>query len=223
MDRRSVRARRALRHAHDPVPPLIALPPHVWALVLHRASVHDIFIVAHVCRALHTLIFAQSRCTCGTSDVNENAESAHTRAFWAHLLDAGPPPVSFSEWQDFAYNGLVTHVILALRCGIDPAICHQWALRNASAKGHVAVVECLLRDERVDPRANDQCALLVASDYGHLEVVRCLLRDVRVVRDVHALRRAIGAAAYEGHGAIVDLLQRHCVPRSLGIFGQDLP
>jgi hypothetical protein len=57
---------------------------------------------------------------------------------------------------------------------------HNFAIREASANGHLAVVERLLADPRVDPSADDNYAIREASSNGHLSVVERLLADPRV-------------------------------------------
>jgi hypothetical protein len=51
---------------------------------------------------------------------------------------------------------------------VDPAIEDNRAIRGASFRGHLAVVNCLLQDARVDPAAQDNCAIFLASQEGHL-------------------------------------------------------
>jgi len=186
----------------------IPLPPHVWALVLCDATVHDLFVVAHACRALHTLITSQAECTCARGLVcNENEEGSRTRAFWTHLRDARAAPFAFDEWSAYVRWGHVAHVAMALRCGVDPSANSQCAIRDASEYGHVDVVRILLRDARVDPSADDQYAIGFASRNGHVEVVERLLRDARV--DPGADRQwAIRHASETGHVAVVDRLLR---------------
>jgi hypothetical protein len=50
----------------------------------------------------------------------------------------------------------------------------------AAQCGHIAVVERLLKDERVDPSADDNHAVLLAAQNGHFAVVDRLLEDDRV-------------------------------------------
>ena len=56
----------------------------------------------------------------------------------------------------------------------DPSINHNYAIQWASRRGHLKVVQELLKDNRVDPSANDNYAIRNASENGHLEVVKAL-------------------------------------------------
>jgi hypothetical protein len=72
-------------------------------------------------------------------------------------------------------------------------------------RGHIAVLDRLLDDDRVDPSADDNCAVRWAATSGHLAVVMRLLQDVRV--DPSASNNfAIWVAAACGHLAVVDRL-----------------
>ena len=189
---------------------LTDLPPHVWALVLRNAMVHDLFVVAHVCRALHELIASSATCTCATvSETPTNrtdGASARSRAFWTHWRDVHPPP-SLDEWQMLVQRGHVTHIGLAMRCGADPSARNQFAVRFASSKGHVHVVNLLLRDERVDPSVAEQYTIGFASCNGHVEVVDRLLRDARVDPGADS-QWAIRHASSNGHVNVVERLLR---------------
>ena len=189
---------------------LTDLPPHVWAHVLRHATVHDLFVVAHVCRALHGLIASAATCTCATvaemPAKGEKRARSHAHAFWTHWRNVRPPP-SLDAWRMYACQGHVAHVALALRCGVDPGADDQCAVRYASGNGHVEVVELLLRDERVDPSVRDQQALYWAAVRGHMPVLERLLRDERVDPSANgqcAIRWAIEA----GRVVVVDRLLR---------------
>jgi len=186
---------------------LIDLPPHVWALVLRDASVHAIFTLAHVCRALHELIASTATCTCATvAETPSDEASARSRAFWAHWGDVHPPP-SLDEWKAHVRCGHVAHIAVALRCGADPSSNYQWPVLKASEYGHLAIVTLLLRDARVDPSAFTQYAIRMASENGHVAVVERLLRDARVNPNADE-QRAFRSASREGHVKVVDCLLR---------------
>ena len=57
----------------------------------------------------------------------------------------------------------------------DPTNNNNFAIRNASEKGHVEVVKLLLQDTRVDPSANYNYAIRHASENNHIEVVKLLM------------------------------------------------
>jgi len=212
---------------------LTDLPPHVWALVLRDATVHDLFVVAHTCRALHALIVSSDTCACARASTGERAEDrAHTRAYWAHWRDARPP-LPLSAWHEHVRCGHAAHVALALRCSADPNAESQWAVRRASEHGQLAIVDHLLRDGRVgstghlygalslasqnghlavvarllrhgvDPSARNQCAVRWASANGHVEVVNLLLRDARVDPSTDD-QCALRMACDNGHAEVVD-------------------
>jgi len=184
---------------------LLDLPPHVWALILRNATIHDLHCVAHTCRALHELIHARAACTCAQGSVGD-ANAAP--AFWAHWHSERSFPRLAEEWLMVAsHNGLVAHVALALRCGVDPAIDDQRALCEASANGHVAVVDLLLHDERVDPSAGTQTPVCDASERGHAPVVERLLRDPRVDPSIY-FQWPLVRACEHGHLAVVECLLR---------------
>jgi len=90
---------------------------------------------------------------------------------------------------------------------IDPSAQDQCAIRWASSRGRLAVVECLLHDDRVDPSANNQDSIRWASAHGHIAVVECLLRDRRVDPSADD-QFAVRAATTEGHYAVVERLLR---------------
>lgn len=53
-----------------------------------------------------------------------------------------------------------------IKRGYDPSENNNKAIREASAKGHLGVVNCLLKDERVNPSANKNESIQLAS--GHV-------------------------------------------------------
>ena len=67
-----------------------------------------------------------------------------------------------------------------IKRGFDPSYDDNWAIRAASEKGNIRMVNLLLEDDRVDPSANDNYAIRFASSGGHLQVVERLLQDERV-------------------------------------------
>ena len=58
---------------------------------------------------------------------------------------------------------------------IDISANNNFAIRYASAHGHIAVVDRLLQDRRVDPSAKNNYAIRWASHNGHIAVVKLLL------------------------------------------------
>jgi ankyrin repeat protein len=78
-------------------------------------------------------------------------------------------------------------------------------LADASGKGYLKVVKCLISKGGADMRAGNDHALMWASGFGHLEVVKCLISkggaDVRAGND-HALR----LASRYGHLEVVKYL-----------------
>ena len=59
----------------------------------------------------------------------------------------------------------------------DPTSNDNFAIRNASEKGHVVIVKLLLKDSRVDPSNYSNCVIEWSIENGHLEVVKLLLED----------------------------------------------
>jgi len=212
------------------------VPPHVWALVLRDATVHNVFTMAHVCRALHELVTSSAQCTCASAPQGDGRKDGFiARAFWAHWhMERGTTPTAH-EWESFVRNGHVAHVRLALLYGVDPSQQDQWAIRTASAKGHLSVVRlllrdgrvdpgarghflpvhhvakrgrmarCLLRDMPVDPSAQRNLPILAASALGHAKIVRLLLNDARVDPSVNDQEPLRMASRY-GHFEVVDCL-----------------
>lgn len=79
------------------------------------------------------------------------------------------------------------------------------SIRWAARRGHLAVVDRLLQDERVDPSARDNNAIQLAAYNGHVAVVERLLQDERV--DPSADNNdAVRLAAVYGHLAVVERL-----------------
>jgi hypothetical protein len=62
----------------------------------------------------------------------------------------------------------------------DPTNNNNFAIRNASEKGHLEIVKLLLQHSKVDPTSKYNYAIRWASYNGHLEVVKLLLKDSRV-------------------------------------------
>jgi hypothetical protein len=87
----------------------------------------------------------------------------------------------------------------------DPSVKNNYAIRLASCKGHLTVVDRLLQDPRVDPSANNNEAIRRASENGHLAVVNRLLQDSRVDPSVDD-NYAICFSSEKGHLDVVDRL-----------------
>jgi len=162
---------------------VLDLPPHVWALVLRDATLHDLFTVAHTCRALHQLVTSRRACACASATPTLGRGSDPNRrglsAFWAHLLELRGP-ISLDAWLPHVRLGNLAHVALALHAGAEPHANDQEAISKASAHGHVALIDLLLSHPCVDPCACSQEAILHAIQHGHVAAVDRLLRDPRV-------------------------------------------
>ena len=90
-----------------------------------------------------------------------------------------------------------------LALGADVHADDDYALRQASAQGHLAVVEALL-GAGADVHAENDEALRKASEYGRLDVVQALLH---AGADVHARKDwALRWASSSGHVAVVEVL-----------------
>jgi ankyrin repeat protein len=105
--------------------------------------------------------------------------------------------------------GHVDVVDYLLRQGamFDPSGDGNYAIGLAAERGHLAVVDRLLQDERVDPSARDNYAVQQAAVRGHLAVVKRLLQDARVdpsANDNYSVRWA----AENGHLAVFERLLR---------------
>jgi ankyrin repeat protein len=98
-----------------------------------------------------------------------------------------------------------TELFILLLTFVDPSFQDNIAIRNASQRGHVAVVDRLLQDERVDPSANDNEPIRVASEKGFVAVVDRLLADERVDPSANE-NEAIRWASHCGHLAVVERL-----------------
>jgi surface antigen len=88
---------------------------------------------------------------------------------------------------------------------VDPSAEDNYAIRWASQNGHLAVVERLLKDERVDSSANDNHAIRSSSEKGYVAVVERLLQDERVDPSAED-NYAIKMASRNGHVAVVERL-----------------
>jgi hypothetical protein len=62
----------------------------------------------------------------------------------------------------------------------DPSVNGNYAVQWASSNGIVALVEELMKDERVDPSAKMSKALQLACKGNHKDAAKALLRDARV-------------------------------------------
>jgi len=104
-----------------------------------------------------------------------------------------------------AEKGLLPEVEILILNGVNPAANNNDAIRSASQRGHVAVVDRLLKDKRVDPASKNNEAIRGASQNGYLEVVNRLLQDNRV--DPSADKNyAVITASSRGHLAVLDSL-----------------
>jgi hypothetical protein len=72
---------------------------------------------------------------------------------------------------------------------VDPAANHNAAIGMASQRGHLSVVNRLLKDKRVDPAAIDNISLKLVVHQGHTNITKSLLNDPRV--DPTALHRRL--------------------------------
>lgn len=88
----------------------------------------------------------------------------------------------------------------------NPSYNNNYAIGLASCRGHLKVVELLLKDERVDPNADHYAAIRWASVKGRLKVVRLLMNDPRI-SESPAGRFAAMCAREKGHTDIVELLE----------------
>ena len=106
----------------------------------------------------------------------------------------------------FVLGGLAA-VEAVLADSVIPVTVIGGLLRCAVETGNRAIVDRLLRDDRVDPTANHNAAIGLAAERGHLAVVESLLQDTRVdptAVDNYALRHAVTF----GQVAVVDRLLR---------------
>ena len=128
------------------------------------------------------------------------------------------------EWRERASMIDFAHVVEKIRGAVTseheltlPYRAHRefkdynhenYALREAAANGHVAVVEFLLSQlNRMGiPKSEISAAFQEACVNGHEEVVNRLLSDLEEVRELNA---GFEAAALEGHLTVVDLLIDH--------------
>jgi len=91
-----------------------------------------------------------------------------------------------------AKGGFLIGVKKAIEIGADVHAHDDYALREASEKGHYDVVKFLLKNSA---NAKDDLALRVASENGHKYVVELLLN--------------YGAASQNGHLDVVELLKKY--------------
>jgi len=98
----------------------------------------------------------------------------------ANFSALAAPEDGWPRFEEAILRGDAIMVDLLIQGGVDPSAAHNWAIRFASAYGHLSVVERLLQDARVDPSAANNRAIQTASNYGHLSVVERLLQDARV-------------------------------------------
>ena len=88
--------------------------------------------------------------------------------------------MSVDKFREACKSGDISEVERYIREGGDPSANSNYAIRWASANGHIDVVRLLLSDKRVDPSADNNIAIRCASEHGHTEVVKLLLSDRRV-------------------------------------------
>ena len=81
----------------------------------------------------------------------------------------------------------------------------NFPLRVACEKGHVELVNVLLRWKNVDPADLNNDAVKKAAEYGHVDCLKLLLSDPRVNPSVES-NYAIRKASENGHVEVVKLL-----------------
>jgi hypothetical protein len=109
----------------------------------------------------------------------------------------------------------LVHIALLLDC-IDPTFNNNEAIRVASDKGHITVVNRLFQEDRskkrVDPSANNNYAIMMASENGHVAVVDRLLQEdrsknrVAAILSAEILSSAILSATLHNQFDVVDRL-----------------
>ncbi len=93
---------------------------------------------------------------------------------------------------------------------VDPSIDNNYAIRTASEKGYLEIVELLLQDPRVDPCVNNNYPIRIASKMGHLETIGLLHRSPREARinyTVEDINRPVPTSENKYFGIIKLLLQ----------------
>jgi len=88
---------------------------------------------------------------------------------------------------------------------VDPSVLDNFAIRRASAYGHLAVVDRLLQEDRIDPSADNNLSIRLASVRGHHAVVDRLLQDLRVDPSVDNNYAILWGSTF-GYLAVVDRL-----------------
>ena len=81
------------------------------------------------------------------------------------------------------------------------------ALYMAAEKGHLKLIELLLKDSRIDPTAHHSVALRWAARFGHFDVVKALLDDGRADPSAREYE-AVHISAENKHYDVVDLLMQ---------------
>jgi hypothetical protein len=85
------------------------------------------------------------------------------------------------EWiRKASARGLFRIVELLLTRETDPSAKDNYAIRLASANGHVEVVKELLLDSRVDPSTHNNYAIKSAVISGRLDIVELLKNNQRI-------------------------------------------
>jgi ankyrin repeat protein len=117
--------------------------------------------------------------------------------------------LKFETFCDYVTNGRLPDVKRMLGSGELRGVGNlNDALFSAVKKGHVDVVDCLLRYAAMfDPSADDNQAIRLAARNGHVAVVERLLQDERVDPSAEG-NYAVQFAAINGHVAVVERLLR---------------
>jgi hypothetical protein len=102
-------------------------------------------------------------------------------------------------------TGNVEMVNRCIENGIDPSVYCNYAIRLASAKGYIDVINILLHDGRINPSAESNLALKNAVRYGHLSVVDLLLQDKRI----KSILNVFSLVHLSGQRAINELLLQY--------------
>ena len=114
--------------------------------------------------------------------------------------------ISSRVWDDLIYDNNYNIILWLLEHGANIHVDSDYALRAASAYGHIEIVKLLL-EYKADIHADNDEALRWASENGHTEIVQLLLEnDANLHADNdNTLRRA----CEYGHTEIVKLLLQY--------------
>jgi ankyrin repeat protein len=88
---------------------------------------------------------------------------------------------------------------------VNPAVRMNLPIREATARGHLDIVQYLLADPRVDPSECSNAAIISAAERNYLEVVRCLVRHPKVDPSDND-NLALQLALKNGHREVAELL-----------------